>query len=278
VKTIDFGDGYRRTYREMLRRIRDCFPTTACRAFWPIAGRDYETQTERLFFTGQAVGRWSQDEIDPNDDTYRAWFAPDRPHTLSGIENYSLPDDDPRCPLAWFESIRGQFHDAVGTLCGGDRGWASRIAWSNLYKVVQDPKGHGNPIDPLCDEQFDHCRELFRVELERLRPTCTFVLAGAIWYEPFFKPPPEAMTRARARQVGAFRTHGEHLVVVAPHPRSWCLRGLTLASLRTEIGDAISAVAETTLERALASKLTDSTDDGTEGRATNGAAAQESID
>lgn len=39
VRTIDFGERYRRTYREMLDCIHDRLPTVAYRSFWPIAGR-----------------------------------------------------------------------------------------------------------------------------------------------------------------------------------------------------------------------------------------------
>ncbi|MCU0862886.1 MAG: hypothetical protein MUC36_03750 [Planctomycetes bacterium] len=240
----------------MLDDIRKKLPNYSCRAFWPIAGLKYGDEGERLMFAGQAVGAWGVEGVDPDDDAYRAWFSPKRPAALSGIEAYSItPETEGGCPLEWFGGIRGHFRNAVATLCNSQRGWASRIAWTNLYKVAQNPRGRGNPDDPLCDVQFDSCRKLFREELRHYRPTCTFVLAGRIWYEPFFEPGEQVLERTRTRNVAAFRTKDDDLIVVAPHPRTWCLMGLTFPLLRAAISEALRAVATKPAERDLAARL-----------------------
>jgi len=61
--------------------------------------------------------------------------------------------------------------------------WATRLAWSNLYKIA--PADGGNPTRCEIASQQPHSVELLRLELDLLRPRAVVMMVGSHWIEPF---------------------------------------------------------------------------------------------
>lgn len=103
------------------------------------------------------------------------------------------------CPLEWVESswgssegyntkrsafwrVANKISQSVNQLEDNEL-WASKIVWSNLYKVA--PSGGGNPNDSLCDLQFNACNDLLKIEVEEFRPKYIVFLTGQDWFNGF---------------------------------------------------------------------------------------------
>lgn len=68
-------------------------------------------------------------------------------------------------------------------------GWASHIAWGNLYKLAPNVVGGtgegANPSASLMKHQRPLCLRLLRQEVEEIDPRVVLVIAGEWWYRPF---------------------------------------------------------------------------------------------
>ena len=104
--------------------------------------------------------------------------------------------------------------------------WATRVAWSNLYKVA--PANGGNPNSDLKDSQFDPCLELIQSELTTYNPRAVVFLTenpgGEPWFQPFreklewtdFKSERETLVVGSGR----IRVNGtDYFAVIAEHPQ-----------------------------------------------------------
>jgi hypothetical protein len=94
------------------------------------------------------------------------------------------------CPVTAFhdEVARSQFWDTVREVARGlglDEDWASRIAYSNLYKFGPN---RGNPHASLCRAQRPGCLRLLDLEIAQLAPRRILFLTGWNWAEKFLGP------------------------------------------------------------------------------------------
>lgn len=62
--------------------------------------------------------------------------------------------------------------------------WSKKMVWSNLYKIAPIK---GNPNDQLKKAQFEFCAELFKKELEEIKPKFCIVFTNQKWFDPFQK-------------------------------------------------------------------------------------------
>jgi hypothetical protein len=135
----------------------------------------------------------------------------------------------------------GFFWAAVGKVVGSyygpdvqTRNFASRVAWSNLYKIA--PWKGWNPTDSLKRVQFDASVEMLRCELNELRPKHVIFFTeklakdghnGDAWFSRFREP----------LRVEGYRPTGDRLVlgtgcignsrfVLAVHPQGSGKAGL----------------------------------------------------
>jgi hypothetical protein len=63
--------------------------------------------------------------------------------------------------------------------------WCKHMVWSNLMKIA--PKDSGNPNDEEYYAQLKPCMELFKKELDELKPRFAILLANYSWAEEFVK-------------------------------------------------------------------------------------------
>ena len=59
------------------------------------------------------------------------------------------------------------------------------IAWSNLYKV--SPCQGGNPNQDDCDKQVEICTDIFKAELEILKPDFVFFFTSGLEFSPVWQ-------------------------------------------------------------------------------------------
>lgn len=94
--------------------------------------------------------------------------------------------------------------------------WASRLAWSNLYKVAPP---NGNPSDGVCSAQEPGCIELLREEIRLFQPQRLLFMTG-LWATPFLRELPwvQREDRGTTTNVHLIGTIDNAQVVVATHP------------------------------------------------------------
>ena len=99
-------------------------------------------------------------------------------------------------------------------------GWASKIVWSNLYKIA--PGGAGNPNDSLCDSQFTGCNELLIAEIIEYKPKVIVFFTGLDWFNGFLG---EMVTLSKTTN-NLVEAHGvlkikdkDTKIIIAKHPQ-----------------------------------------------------------
>jgi hypothetical protein len=112
----------------------------------------------------------------------------------------------------------------LGLADGDSPDWASRLVWTNLYKVA--PSSGGNPSNALIAAQHAACRDLLHGEIDNSDVRRILFLTGLDWSYAFL-PPLQNVSFADSygRHVAL---HGEMTnksgslvsVVVAAHPQS----------------------------------------------------------
>ena len=128
-----------------------------------------------LMVVGRAVDGFEHD-IDPvklNDPEYCKRYAKE-------LLKMSRPQDGQPCPMNWvttkewerglpaFWGVIREVTRGLGISNYGSEDWPCYLIWSNLYKI--SPAIGGNPNDPLCNVQFDGCKELLQCELHDYCP------------------------------------------------------------------------------------------------------------
>ncbi len=179
----------------------------------------------KLMVVGRAVNDWNntfQLESIQSDSLLEELFP------SSSVHN---------CPLEWVESSWGNsegyntkksaFWRVVNKISKSvnqledNEPWASKIVWSNLYKVA--PSGGGNPGDSLCASQFNACNNLLKVEIEEFRPKYIVFLTGQDWFDGFLSENISLDSIAGAKWVdaqGVLELNGSvSRFVVAKHPQ-----------------------------------------------------------
>lgn len=90
---------------------------------------------------------------------------------------------------AFWRVTRALLQEIVGELPA--TGWASRLAWGNLYKLAPNVVGRvsegANPSGTLIEHQRPACVRLLRREVDEIDPRVVLVIAGEWWYGPFAK-------------------------------------------------------------------------------------------
>lgn len=141
------------------------------------------------------------------------------------------------CPLKWVENSWGSkegyntkssaFWRVIKQVSqrlndtSSSTGWASKIVWSNLYKIA--PSSTGNPSDSLCDKQFVPCNELLLAEIEEYRPRVIVFFTGLDWFNGFLN---EAVSLSRNKEHSLVEAHGilkindeDVIIIIAKHPQ-----------------------------------------------------------
>ena len=193
-------------------------------AFLGITGNQYDHE---LMLVGRAVNGWHE-------------WSPHKVQTgvMNSLEvSKAVIEPSGRCPLAWVcEGTVGVEHNAkrsafwrtaLGVL---DRVaprdmqgcWASRLAWSNLYKLS------GRELNPpgwLSNSQFEACKRILDLEISEFAPRRVLFSTGwgwARWFVPdFAEPDAIALTGKKPLEAyGRLRGgDGSPIFVVAPHPQ-----------------------------------------------------------
>ena len=106
------------------------------------------------------------------------------------------------CPMGWlneswagkvkYKARRSTYWRAIHAVMENfrlitpdDESWASKLVWSNLYKL--SPQSGGNPSNHVCELQLSGCIELLQSEIEHHRPAKVLFLTGMDWAEPFLR-------------------------------------------------------------------------------------------
>ena len=163
--------------------------------------------------------------------------------------------DEVSCPMEWIEdawkrpggynTARSAFWRVTRALAArlsanpDDQHWASRLTWTNLYRVA--PADGGNPSAQLKRVQFDWCCDRLMAELTQLTPRRLLILSGSNWAADFVG---QATIKWRpytqlVEGVGTWRLANGHVlsVVIAKHPQ-----GKPEAALVRAIDEAFASV------------------------------------
>jgi hypothetical protein len=156
-------------------------------AQWLRRGRKYDGD---LLVVGRALNGWEAGEW-----TRRQGSTPNgREDIIRRLRADAEPASS--CPMAWVEDTsetykctRSPFwrvtHRVLDHEGATQPGWASRLAWTNLYKVA--PVG-ANPSAGLARRQREHCFRLLSLEVSYLRPRRVLALTDRNWFEWFEEP------------------------------------------------------------------------------------------
>ncbi|MGI2172150.1 uracil-DNA glycosylase family protein [Shewanella sp. MF05960] len=185
-------------------------------------GNEYNNN---LMIVGRAVNGWHH-EFDMNNLNVETM--------VNEIFNQAATSD---CPLKWVEDSWG-INEGYNTKSSAfwrvtkqvsqclnenssSTGWASKIVWSNLYKIA--PSITGNPSDSLCDKQFVYCNELLLAEIEEYNPRVIIFFTGLNWFNGFLS---NAVSLASNKEHSLVEAHGvlkindeEVIIIIAKHPQ-----------------------------------------------------------
>ncbi len=185
-------------------------------------GRDYDNN---LMVVGRAVNGW-YNEFDL--------------HGLNSelmVESIFNKSNESNCPLKWVEESWGKtegyntkssaFWRVIKKIAqnlnetSSNNGWASKIVWSNLYKVA--PSDKGNPSDSLCDYQFRACNELLLTEIEEYQPSLIIFFTGLNWFNGFLN---DMVSLSSNNEHSWIEAHGilkvnnrDIAIIIAKHPQ-----------------------------------------------------------
>lgn len=157
--------------------------------FYPSLGKEYLTNRQ-LLVIGQATNGWCP-----------KWFIKDIPSQLDRIVSSSIDyssEENGKCPLEWINEkwselrlFRSFFWNVTYKLVKEkynrtDSDWHNIIAWSNLMKIA--PSDYGNPDNEERQAQLDNCAQLFRQELDDLKPKNVLIITNLeTWAEPILR-------------------------------------------------------------------------------------------
>lgn len=153
-------------------------------AFNAQKGLDYN---RGLMVIGRAVNGWGND------------FQLEGININAITENIFPKAELQTCPMEWvlsswgassgYNTKKSAFWRVIRNLSHqiNDAGnnWASRIVWSNLYKIA--PYEGGNPSSSLCNYQFALCNELLKSEIEEYLPEHIICFTGMNWFNRFLE-------------------------------------------------------------------------------------------
>ena len=159
--------------------------------FYPMIGKDYFDKKEILVI-GIAVNNWGNDGWSSNDKNE---------NIIQKASDYSIAKNKQQCPIScavnddWTDKnsrVRySKFWQLTYKLIQrcyerNDINWSYIMAWSNLYKIA--PHLGGNPNKKLeWDSQLKNCKELFRKEIEELKPKNILMMTGLSWANDFIE-------------------------------------------------------------------------------------------
>ncbi len=159
--------------------------------FYPSIGKDF-AQDRNLLVVGQATNGWEPHFTIGNEVTH------DIGKLVNDAISYSKEEGD-KCSLEWinekwtdqnYSLYRSFFWNITYKLVKAfygrtDKDWNNVIAWSNLMKIA--PKEGGNPDGTLIRAQRRMAAELFKKEIEDLRPKNVLLLTNfQKWAKPIF--------------------------------------------------------------------------------------------
>jgi hypothetical protein len=181
---------------------------------------------------GRAVNGWEEKGWSPADAASAEWRE-GRAAFLRTLKLEGIATDSGELVNRWdgsaYNPNRSAFWRVVRRLANGlmapDGGsWASRLVWSNLYKV--SPFESHNPSTRLRETQRAAARSLLCTEVQEYHPRWLVFLTGHDWAGPFVEALNGASQGTSGRIVqwaGQVQWEGKQpvRVVVGPHPQGF---------------------------------------------------------
>ncbi|MEZ9763573.1 uracil-DNA glycosylase family protein [Vibrio splendidus] len=212
-------------YLELLNHLKTSSHRNRSKSLCCFSAQKGSEYNNNLMIVGRAVNGWGNhfdlDSLDVNSMVKAVFEQPSQSF----------------CPMKWVEESWG-IKDGYNTnrsafwrvtkqistrlnKSSSDDGWASKIVWSNLYKVA--PSETGNPSNRLCDEQFNSCNELLMAEIEEYRPNTIIFFTGLDWFNGFLN---HKLTLSTDLAYNLIEAHGtlkiedkEISIIIAKHPQ-----------------------------------------------------------
>lgn len=98
-----------------------------------------------------------------------------------------------------------------------NREWSEKIVWSNLYKLTQQRK---NPEEYEKKIQLNYSIELFKKEIEELKPKYCILLTNGTWWEPFRNfLNPKSLNKYLPSEIVHNDMYNETQIIVTTRPR-----------------------------------------------------------
>jgi hypothetical protein len=233
---MSLGLRYRREFNRLIAAAAAEGGRQRLVAQWPMRGMLFRND---LMVVGRAVNGWDDTAWRPSDAG--TWSARER--IVRTAEEESSRNPLAACPLSWvtrqwqasdtYNTARSAFWRTAKTVSDPDGrhpgDWASRLCWSNLYKVA--PFAGRNPSASLRRAQRGQCLALLRLELAAFRPRRVLVMTGLDWFREFADLL-ELRLAPRRGYVEAVASAGGVRWVITPHPERKPDRRIALAAVR----------------------------------------------
>lgn len=189
---------------------------------YPCVGEYY--RKSKFLFVGRAVNGWNTQFV-CNRKNYSIVIKSIK---ASMKEKTRWIEDNEKGLNEYYNGNRSRFlkccsrvlHEVTQKNIMMDSHWSKHIAWSNLMKIA--PSKGGNPTDRECYAQLDICRDLFKLELDLLKPRFAFIFTGLNWFDngdfTFVSPLGIKLKFVKDKVVKAIGTYKRTQLIITERP------------------------------------------------------------
>jgi hypothetical protein len=187
--------------------------------FYPTLGKNYLDKRE-LLVIGQATRGWSPEFIVNDVKTNYTKLVAESIDFSTGEEG--------RCPLEWvnekwkeYKLSHSFFWNVTFKLVKAhynrtDGNWNNIIAWSNLMKIAPT---YGNPNSREMEAQVDNAANLFKQELDDLKPKNVLIITNLItWARPILEKAKIEFQQVDAEYAEAIGKYNGTNIIVTKRP------------------------------------------------------------
>lgn len=170
-------DSYRELYKTLLEPFQEQLWSHELTSAPIIVGSNYDHSPFRLMYVGRAVNGW---EFDWHKDTLDGLTDQVFSHgfDIGSICEHPIQADGYNFNRSPFWQLCRSLLDMQGESFD----WASRVAWSNLFKIA--PYKTGNPDPKTLTSSINSCIDLILKEIELYKPSHVVFVTDIWWMEP----------------------------------------------------------------------------------------------
>lgn len=175
---------------------------------------------KKIMVVGRAVNGWEKTKFDNKE------FDSVYDEVIKCFKNKEKSDPMDWVNKAWKRNEKNRYNTARSAFWRVIRrfvikhtddspDWASKIVWTNLYKI--SPVASGNPSDKLKDEQLDQCVQLLKLEIDFYDPDIILFITDN-WFNKFAEVFDQKI-RVNKNEFGVFEID-KRKIIITPRPET----------------------------------------------------------